>query len=453
MSRKFTKHYSSDVVCEDPTLGKFIAAGTTVPSDAAVGYAPGCVFIQLDGSAGTYLYVNEGTRASADFNALPTPSGGDVNLVDEVDLNLGTGTDVNMRWDTSDANANKLLLQMPAGTATNVPVLVMGQAIVDVDMGIHNGIVDPTISMIGTGAVTTGPVIELRKARGTAAAPTVVTAGDDTGIINFYNCVAAGEWVLGAQIRVDAQATLATTRGPASLTFATATDAAPSVLTDALTISKAQLVTCAAGLTVTTGTLTVSAGPVVLGEGTNPAGTVCYIGRDNTGDTTINALSGKTINFAINGSDIATLSATVLGFTGTLAATGARVTQAYFTSHTTTNAETVDCWSLTKKNIADYAKSALGVVKGIRVVEYEHKLEHDPTDRRKLGVLAETVGEPLATPHGEYQLGEELVDGPRLDMLGLVALNTKALQELAAFFEDKIAKLEAKLAKVKPEVA
>jgi len=43
--------------------------GTTVPTDATAGYAPGCIFIKTDGGAGTTLYINEGTAASCDFNA------------------------------------------------------------------------------------------------------------------------------------------------------------------------------------------------------------------------------------------------------------------------------------------------------------------------------------------------------------------------------------------------
>ena len=42
----------------------------TVPSDAAVGYAKGCICINTSGSDHTdTLYVNIGTAASADFNA------------------------------------------------------------------------------------------------------------------------------------------------------------------------------------------------------------------------------------------------------------------------------------------------------------------------------------------------------------------------------------------------
>jgi len=47
---------------------KLYDVGTTVPTDGAVGYAKGCIFIKTDGSAGTTFYVNEGTSASADFN-------------------------------------------------------------------------------------------------------------------------------------------------------------------------------------------------------------------------------------------------------------------------------------------------------------------------------------------------------------------------------------------------
>lgn len=361
-----------------------------------------------------------------------------VNLLDDTLLSFGTGNDVRMSWDTTDANANELLVQLPAGTATNVPVIVIGQSIESVDLGLYNGVVDPRIALMGVGAVTTGPGLDFRKARGTAAAPTVVTSGDDVGTIRGYAAVAAGEYVQTAEIRFDCAGTIATTRGPGTITFLTATDAAPSVLTAALTISAAQLVTCAAGVTATTGNVTISAGSAVLGEATLPAGTICYIGRDNTGDTTINALTGKTINLAINGVDIATLSATVLGFSGTLAATGARITQAYFTNHTTTNAETVDCWGATKKNIADYARSALEILSGTRVAVYEHDLLYDPTDRRKLGVIAESIDEPLVLPQGEYA---EKGMGPRLDMLGLAALNTKAIQELLS----RINVLEAKL--------
>ena len=59
----------SQHVTED---GKTLVYGTTVPTDAASGYAPGCLFIHTDGTSGTAVYINEGTATSCDFNALVT---------------------------------------------------------------------------------------------------------------------------------------------------------------------------------------------------------------------------------------------------------------------------------------------------------------------------------------------------------------------------------------------
>ena len=58
---------------------------------------------------------------------------------------------------------------------------------------------------------------------------------------------------------------------------------------------------------------------------TLPAATAVYIGRDNAGDLTLNALTGKTVNLAVNAVDIAQLSATALTFPAAIniAVTGA----------------------------------------------------------------------------------------------------------------------------------
>jgi len=49
--------------------GILIAYGNTVPGGVA-GYAIGCLFMHTDGGDATALYVNEGTAAVADFNAI-----------------------------------------------------------------------------------------------------------------------------------------------------------------------------------------------------------------------------------------------------------------------------------------------------------------------------------------------------------------------------------------------
>jgi len=50
--------------------GFLLAYGLTMPADASEGYAPGCLFIHTDGTNGSALYVNEGTKASSDFNLI-----------------------------------------------------------------------------------------------------------------------------------------------------------------------------------------------------------------------------------------------------------------------------------------------------------------------------------------------------------------------------------------------
>uniref|UniRef100_A0A6M3KD59 Putative tail protein n=1 Tax=viral metagenome TaxID=1070528 RepID=A0A6M3KD59_9ZZZZ len=80
-------------------------------------------------------------------------------------------------------------------------------------------------------------------------------------------------------------------------------------------------ITGTAGWSITKAGL-VTAVNVALGEGTVPAGTVCYIARDNTGDLTVNALTGKTVNIAIAGTDVVSVSGATVAITGNLTVSG-----------------------------------------------------------------------------------------------------------------------------------
>src|SRR3990167_10543545 len=233
MSQVHVLHDASGVYMKDDAGDVMFKQVTTVPADATAGYARGCIVIDTDASAGSILWVNSGSRTSAAFDAVPV-TGGSFAFDDDALLALGTGSTARFSWDTTDANANALLLQLPAGGAVDVPVLVIGQSVESVDLGLYNGVTEPRVAMFGVGAVTTGPVLEFRKARGTVAAPTVVTAGDDLGTILFYSAVAAGEYVLGASIRADSAGCPATTPPAANLSFNVATAAAPSVFTERL---------------------------------------------------------------------------------------------------------------------------------------------------------------------------------------------------------------------------
>jgi len=80
-----------------------------------------------------------------------------------------------------------------------------------------------------------GARIHLRKARGTEAAPTVVVTGDDLGRLQWSG-YDGNSYEEMASIRAAATGTIADTRVPTQLIFSTATDAAPSVLTDRMTL-------------------------------------------------------------------------------------------------------------------------------------------------------------------------------------------------------------------------
>ena len=88
---------------------------------------------------------------------------------------------------------------------------------------------------------TNGARLHMRKSRGTEAAPTIVSTGDDLGNILWsgYDGAAYQEM---ASIRSAVTGTVAANRVPTQLIFSTATDAATSVLTDAMTITAAQRV-------------------------------------------------------------------------------------------------------------------------------------------------------------------------------------------------------------------
>lgn len=67
-TRKLSPLISKGVIFEMDGYGILLAHGTTVPSDAAAGYAPGCIFIHRDGSADDCVYANHGSKASANFD-------------------------------------------------------------------------------------------------------------------------------------------------------------------------------------------------------------------------------------------------------------------------------------------------------------------------------------------------------------------------------------------------
>ncbi len=70
-------------------IGVLFASGTTVPTDASIGYAPGCIFIDENDQTGG-LYINEGSATSSDFNGVWSPDAGPLTLASG-DLTLTSG--------------------------------------------------------------------------------------------------------------------------------------------------------------------------------------------------------------------------------------------------------------------------------------------------------------------------------------------------------------------------
>lgn len=53
-------------------MGKVLVHGLVVPTDGVEGYAPGCIFMDVNGGQGATVFVNEGTLASANFDLVTT---------------------------------------------------------------------------------------------------------------------------------------------------------------------------------------------------------------------------------------------------------------------------------------------------------------------------------------------------------------------------------------------
>lgn len=65
-----------EVLDRDDTSTGYVryCSGTVTITDGGAGYAVGCIYVKTNGSAGTVLYINEGTTSSCDFNPVETPS-------------------------------------------------------------------------------------------------------------------------------------------------------------------------------------------------------------------------------------------------------------------------------------------------------------------------------------------------------------------------------------------
>lgn len=126
---------------------------------------------------------------------------------------------------------------------------------------------------------TDGARLHLRKARGTRASPTTVVTGDNLGRVVATGYDGSNFLEMGSII-VGTEGTVASTRIPTNIQFHTATNAAPSVLTEAFRFDSSQNGTMALGnLTFSAtgkgiglhggGTVMGASGAVTIAAGTN----------------------------------------------------------------------------------------------------------------------------------------------------------------------------------------
>ncbi len=106
-----------------------------------------------------------------------------VDYLDDIALMMGDGGTVSIIYETADANANELILALPEGGATDVPVLVIGDTTINnVDLGIFDGITQPSVAIMDKA----GKYAAVANATSTGANATLTTATAGT----FTNSVA-----------------------------------------------------------------------------------------------------------------------------------------------------------------------------------------------------------------------------------------------------------------------
>lgn len=167
------------------------------------------------------------------------------------------------------------------GVNTILPVTEL--TVVSVSASDPRGI---TSAQYSTDAI--GARVHFRKARGTEAVPTTVVTGDVLGRLRFGGYDGANYLQMGS-IDVVITGTVAATRVPTYMTFSTATDALPSVLTERMRIGPEGYV----GVATTTAAALFQVGTMRVWQG--GSGTSAATGEDST---FIGRLAGNANNSA-----------------------------------------------------------------------------------------------------------------------------------------------------------
>lgn len=138
MSHGLSIHDGTGMIAQDPVSGKIFAYGTTFPADGTVGFAPGCLFLDIDATTeATYWYLNVGTKASSNFDVIDfniaesaflsgiTATAAEINRVAKVSTRVVdvTGTSVTLSAALHDGKTvtltnSAVAVTLPAATGT-----------------------------------------------------------------------------------------------------------------------------------------------------------------------------------------------------------------------------------------------------------------------------------------------------------------------------------------------
>ena len=308
--------------------GKAFDAGTTVPS-GLTGWTPGCILVHTDGSGATSLYKNEGAFASCNFVAMLSGSGASLTLDEAFDngkvidgassaansFAVGDGTDGIRLFRNA---ANDVRITTLSGDSANLTIAPDGGATT----------ITGTLALSGNLAIASNKFTVAATSGNTVVAGTLGITGATTAAAitaDSLTGTAAGDFAVaapsGQKLSLDAGTTGTTDIATTSTGNVTIGNGSVTQIgLTAATVAVTGDMTVSGGLTfggnwTVADTLTVD--ELILDtEGSQPSAGNCDLVRDNTGDLTANAITGKEVHIAIDNADEYDYSATVLDLNG-----------------------------------------------------------------------------------------------------------------------------------------
>ena len=261
--------YSLTVAPSGGTAGQtmFVQDGTAATGKtklvikAGAGDVAGSNLTEWQNAAGTVLaFMSVGSGQSFGQGGLTISTFGTLNATQSATIQTGSSATTALVvkghssqtadiFQVQDSGSNVLVNVDKSGNAgigTTSPLTKFH--VVDTSTSSPRGILSSQYS-----TSTDGARVGFTKARGTLASPTTIVTGDILGRLMFRGYDGTNFLEMGS-IEVTSTGTVATTRVPTTMVFQTATDAAPSVLTTAMTLDQSQNATFAGTVSAQGGT-------------------------------------------------------------------------------------------------------------------------------------------------------------------------------------------------------